>query len=113
MRCIIAGGRDFRDYQFLSEVCNDYEDQITQVICGETRGADSLGKLWAEARGIHVRSFPANWDKYGVSAGPIRNREMANNADMLIAFWNGKSKGTKHMIDIAKKKRLIVYVQLY
>ena len=73
------------------------------IVCGEARGADSLGKRLAYEKGWKVLSFPADWDKHGKAAGYKRNDEMARNADALIAFWDGKSRGTKHMIDLAKK----------
>ena len=105
MRVIIAGGRDFSDYERLSERALHLlsaQDQVT-IVCGEARGADSLGKRLAYEKGWEVLSFPADWDKYGKAAGYKRNEEMARNADALIAFWDGKSRGTKHMIDLAKK----------
>jgi hypothetical protein len=108
VRVIIAGGRDFSDYERLSERVLHLlsaQDQVT-IVCGEARGADSLGKRLAYEKGWEVLSFPADWDKYGKAAGYKRNEEMARNADALIAFWDGKSKGTKHMIDLAKKHGL-------
>ena len=74
------------------------------------RGVDFLGGLWAHNRGIPVAEFPADWDKYGKRAGYLRNEEMARNAEALIAIWNGKSPGTKHMIDIAHKSNLKVFI---
>jgi hypothetical protein len=108
VRVIIAGGRDFSDYERLSERALHLlsaQDQVT-IVCGEARGADSLGKRLACEKRWRVLSFPADWDKYGKAAGYKRNEEMARNADALIAFWDGKSKGTKHMIDLAKKHGL-------
>ena len=105
MRVIIAGGRDFSDYERLSERALHLlsaQDQVT-IVCGEARGADSLGKRLAYEKGWKGLSFPADWDKHGKVAGYKRNDEMARNADALIAFWDGKSRGTKHMIDLAKK----------
>ena len=105
MRVIIAGGRDFSDYKRLSERVLHLlsaQDQVT-IVCGEARGADSLGKRLAYEKGWKVLSFPADWDNYGKTAGYKRNDEMVRNADALIAFWDGRSKGTKHMIDLAKK----------
>lgn len=62
-------------------------------------GADLLGKKWAILNGVPIKNFPADWDKYGKAAGPIRNAQMAEYADYLIAFWDGKSRGTKNMIE--------------
>lgn len=83
---------------------------------GTARGADKLGELYAERVGVHIYRFPADWDTYGKSAGYRRNAEMAkfasgeNNVGVLIAFWDGKSRGTKHMIDLAKRYGLKVHV---
>ena len=104
MKIIVAGSRTFKDYTFLRERLDFYFQNITPVIvCGEARGADELGKRYAESHGFEVISMPADWEKYGKSAGYRRNEEMAKIADGLVAFWDGKSKGTKHMIDIMHK----------
>ena len=68
--------------------------------------------MWAATFSIPCEKYPADWDKYGKSAGYRRNEQMADNADSLIALWDGRSRGTKHMIDIAHRKGLKVYVHL-
>lgn len=88
------------------------KDEIT-VVCGKARGADTLGERYAEERGYAVHYFPADWDRYGKSAGHIRNEEMAKNADALVAFWDGKSRGTKDMIKLARQYGLRVRVKNY
>ncbi len=100
---IIAGSREFQDYALLCRKCDVIfsRRKPTAILCGEARGADTLGKRYAQEHGIPVLSFPADWEKYGRKAGFLRNQEMADNADALVAFWDGKSKGTKNMIDIA------------
>ncbi len=109
---IIAGSRQFSDYETLKEKCDKFfsAKRPTAIVCGEAAGADALGKRYANERGIPVKSFPAQWDTYGKRAGFIRNEEMAKNADALVAFWDGKSHGTKHMIDTAEKHGLAVRV---
>lgn len=116
-KVIIAGGRDFKNYEYLSRKCDYYligkdRDEI-QVVCGCARGADELGRDYAEDRDIDVKLFPADWDKYGKSAGIIRNKQMAEYADALIAFWDTKSKGTANMItlmrDMGKPVRIVKY----
>lgn len=72
---------------------------ITQVVSGMARGVDSLAVRWASANNIPVMPFPANWDEYKKAAGPIRNKQMADYADELLAVWDGESRGTKNMID--------------
>ncbi len=106
MRVIIAGTRDFNDYALLAARCDFYlsEVKVDAILCGECKGADLLGKKYAEERGIPVESYPADWKRYGRAAGQKRNKQMADNADALIAFWDGKSKGTKGMIGYMKGK---------
>ena len=80
--------------------------EITEVVSGGARGVDKLGEIWAVKNDIPIRLFPANWKEHGRSAGYIRNKEMANYADALIALWDGKSAGTRHMVDLAIKADL-------
>ncbi len=83
---------------------------VTEVFCGEARGVDLLGRVWAKFNSVPVRSFPADWDAYGHSAGMVRNGEMAMNADALVAVWDGHSRGTADMIRKAKARNLFVHV---
>ena len=117
-RIIIAGGRDFNDYNLLKEKVDNLisEKRKTHqiyIVSGKARGADSLGEKYANENGLNIMEFPADWDKHGRSAGYKRNVEMAENADALIAFWDGESRGTKHMIDIAKEKNLLTRIIRY
>lgn len=112
MRTIIAGSRDILDYQFLLNAIDECGWTPTTVISGAARGVDKLGEDWAHDHQVPCELYPANWSKYGKSAGPIRNIQMAENAEALIALWDGKSRGTKHMIDTAKSKNLKVFVKL-
>lgn len=115
-RVIIAGGRDFSDYDMLVKTMDMVLQNITdeiQVVCGMASGADTLGERYAKERGYKIAYFPADWKKYGRAAGFNRNSQMADNADALVAFWDGKSKGTKHMIDIAVRRGLRVRVKPY
>lgn len=117
-KVIIAGTRDFSDYGLLREKCdailsNKRDDSNIIIVSGTARGADRLGEQYARERGYRIERYPADWDRDGNSAGPIRNAKMADNAHALIAFWDGQSRGTKHMIDIAKAKGLAVRVINY
>ena len=120
-RIIVAGGRDFNNYDLLSEtldaVLKRYTDSETIIVTGCCRGADALGEHYAKEHGIPVKRFPADWLQYGKAAGPIRNREMAEYASegegVLVAFWDGKSRGTKNMIDMAFKYGLDVHVIMW
>ena len=82
----------------------------TAVLCVEARGPDTWGRLWAEQQGIPVISYPADWERYGRSAGMIRNREMISASDAVLALWDGKSKGTGQAIALAKRRGIPVYL---
>lgn len=115
-RVIIAGGRNFDDYVILKRTMDKLLANIAGgivVVCGMARGADALGEQYAMEKGYEVNYFPADWDKYGKSAGYRRNEQMAQNADALVAFWDGQSRGTKHMIDLAYRHGLKVRVIRY
>ena len=105
MKIIIAGVRTFNDYDLLVEKCNKAFSSQTEIeiVSGAANGADKLGERYAIEKGYSIKQLPADWDKYGKSAGYKRNEEMAKYADALIAFWDGKSKGTKLMIELGKR----------
>lgn len=111
MKTIIAGSRRCTDYKELLKAIQKAWVP-TSVVSGTARGADRLGEKWAKKNNVTIHRFPAHWEDFGRGAGYIRNNEMSDNAEGLIALWDGKSKGTKHMIDIANKKGLKVYVHL-
>ena len=119
IKVIIAGTRDFNDYAFLKKNVDYFLQGINpnneeiEIVSGNARGADKLGERYAKEHNLPVKLFSANWDKYGKRAGYLRNQEMADYANMLIAFWDRKSKGTNHMINIAKKAGVIVKVVYY
>lgn len=98
MKFIIAGGRDFTDYFVLEDTLKTFKNQIDEVVSGDAIGADIYGARWATYNNIPVKHFPADWEHNGSQAGFIRNAEMGQYADAAICFWDGKSKGTKHMI---------------
>lgn len=115
-RVIIAGGRDFKNYTLLSKTMDHLLSKIDGdivIVCGKARGADTLGERYAKEHGYSVHYFPAEWDRHGRAAGYIRNIAMADNADALAAFWDGESRGTKNMIEIAKNRGLSVRVIRY
>lgn len=115
MKLIIAGGRDFNNYDLLEKEAEEMisGQQNVEIISGLARGADLLGCRFAEEKGLPLRGFAAEWGKFGRSAGPIRNKLMAKNATHLLAFWDGESRGTMHMIDYATKLGLTVKVIQY
>ena len=111
MKTIIAGSRAFDDYDYLCVVCDMID--ISEIVSGTARGADSLGERYAAQNNIKLTQFPADWNKHGKKAGYLRNKEMAEYGDCLVAFWDGESKGTKLMIDLARKNNLDVRVFLF
>ena len=116
-RLIIAGSRGFDDFARLSEevdrFCLRQSIKVVEVVSGGARGADRLGERWANELSIKVTRFPAQWATYGKSAGMVRNRRMAEYATHLIAFWDGSSRGTQNMIEVARKQGLEVLVVAY
>jgi len=117
MKIIIAGGREFNDLNLMTKKMDLFLSKSThmdiEIVSGKANGADSLGEEYAKLRKYKIAEFPADWDKFGKGAGFKRNTEMAEYADALIAFWDGNSRGTMHMINIAKKKGLQVKVVGY
>ena len=121
-RIIVAGGRDFDDYEYLVKSIDEILSGVIgpiKFVSGTARGADTLGERYAKEHGIDVARFPADWDRYGKKAGYLRNIEMADYAceegskAILIAFWDRKSKGTEHMINIAHDHFMDVYIRTY
>lgn len=110
MRVIIAGGRNLHpEVSVIDQAVKDSGFEVTTVISGAATGIDSLGEFWASQHQIPWEEYPAMWEKFGKSAGPRRNELMAQNADALIAIWNGTSAGTAHMIQTAKRRGLPVF----
>lgn len=116
---IVAGGRDFDDWQLFYSGFNGWFDKhdpdyrLTVILSGMANGADTMGYLTAEDRGVPYEEYPANWDLYGDDAGKFRNTEMACRATHLLAFWDRKSPGTRDMIDKSRKRGLDVTVVYY
>jgi len=113
MKVIIAGSRTCNDYNILEEAIKNSGFTINTVISGCARGADKLGERWAKNNGIVIMKYPANWNKNGKKAGYLRNIEMAKVSNALIILWDGKSPGSKHMIEIAKKYKLHIYISYF
>ena len=113
MKTIIAGSRTITDLKLLEEAISYSNFKITEVVYGCASGVDLLGKIWAQANNITISTFPADWNKYGKKAGMIRNQEMADYAEALIAIWDGPSKGTLDMIKKAKKNKILTAVFIF
>lgn len=115
-RIIVCGNKDFTDRDFCLEKLKEMIPRYTnpEIISGHARGADTFGEEYARMTGIKCSVFKAEWKRYGKAAGPIRNREMLDYAmeetPVVIAFWNGTSRGTKNMIERARKAGVEVIV---
>lgn len=110
MRVLVCGSRHFNDYELLEKTLETLP--ITTIIEGEARGADTLARKYAEGRGLDVLPFPALWDKYGRTAGPIRNTQMLveGRPELVIAFRGPNSRGTQNMINQAQKAGIEVRI---
>ncbi len=110
LKIIVAGSREFNNYPLLKQkldfYCQRYSPHQIEIVSGAARGADRLGEKYAQDSSLSLKKFPANWDKHGKSAGYRRNQEMAQYANAAVVFWDGKSKGSQHMINLAKEQEL-------
>lgn len=107
MNILVCGGRDFSDYQLMSEVLSDYEDVADVIIHGGAKGADKMAGVWAKSNGVHSAEVTALWNSYGKSAGYKRNTAMLLlKPDLVIAFSGGV--GTKMMVDLARRGNIKV-----
>jgi hypothetical protein len=101
MKVAVIGSRTFDDYELVKETLSTFT--ISLLVSGGAKGADSLGERYANENNITTLIFKPDWKKHGPAAGPIRNTDIVNNADTIIAFWNGESRGTKDSITKAEK----------
>lgn len=116
MRLIIAGGRDFNDYPLMVSRLDYFLSKVNEsieIVSGKAQGADTLGERYAKEKGYSVKEFYAQWGLYGKGAGYLRNKDMAEYATHCVCFYDGKSKGTGHMINLAKKHNLLIRVIKY
>lgn len=114
-KVIVAGSRNFTDYTFASKILDKAfsNRKPDRIICGLAKGADMIGLQYALAHKIAICEYPADWEHEGKSAGYNRNVRMADVADAVVVFWDGESRGSKHMIEIAVNKGLPVIVCRY
>lgn len=117
LKVIIAGGRDYDDYVYLrGQVCyylQNYTPKDIEIVSGGAKGADTLGERFAKEYGCGLTIFKPDWARLGKRAGIVRNEQMGDYADALIAFWDGESRGTKHMIEYARQQGMQVAVVRY
>lgn len=120
MKVVIAGTRykdkdnkiPFDDYGLLVEAVGRSGFNITEVVSGCAIGADRLGERWAINNNVPIKEMPADWNRYGNSAGPMRNRQMAEYADAAIVVWDGKSPGSRNMIENMIRRKKPYYIAL-
>lgn len=101
---VVAGTRSFNNYELMCKILDEFK--LTKddfIISGCAMGADWLGERYAREHGIMLKRFPANWKSYGKQAGYIRNKQMAEVCTHGVVFWNGSSRGSKHMIDLLRE----------
>lgn len=113
MKLAIIGSRSFSDYNYLEKICNEFRkiENVDAVVSGGASGTDTLAEIWANKNNIRTKIFKADWKKYGNSAGVVRNKNIIKSADVVLAFWDNESRGTKHSIDLAIKfnKEIHIY----
>jgi hypothetical protein len=110
MKTIVVGSRGIEDYQLVSRAIKMAPWTITEVVSGCARQVYRLGERWAAARNIPVKRFPAEWERLGKAAGFLRNEQMARYAEALVAVWDQKSNGSRHMVHRATELELAVLV---
>ena len=129
MKIIIAGSKSINpSLNEISEIVQETSWTISEIVSGGANGVDCCGELWAKKNNVPCKTFKANWNdlthadaiiktskhgKYDANAGYRRNIEMSKYADGLIAIWDSKSNGTKHMIDVMNKFNKPVFVHIY
>lgn len=128
MKIVVSGSRTITDHKIISKAMTTgifelgrilgrkdvfKNDQSIEIISGHARGVDKMAELWAKQHGFSVKLFIPDWDGQGKKAGMLRNEEMANYGDAVLAIWDGESRGTKHMIDYAQKiKKPLFYARM-
>lgn len=112
MKVIIAGSRSGFVARNVFEAIEESKFVITEIVSGTARGVDRDGEYYGKCNNIPIKRFPADWDQYGKAAGYIRNKQMAEYADALIAVWDGESRGTKNMIDTMQSLNKPVYIYI-
>jgi hypothetical protein len=113
MRVAIIGGRNFDDYERLSQVITNLHVPVKSIVSGGAKGADRFAERYAEEKNIPITVFLPDWEKHGKAAGMVRNVQIVENADFLVAFWDGESLGTKHSIDLAKRKKIPYIIESF
>jgi hypothetical protein len=112
MKVVICGSRNLQNYQLVEEAVTRSGFEISIVLSGGSRGVDRIGIAFARNHHHPVQVFMPEWERLGKRAGMVRNREMAQAAEAVIAIWDGKSRGTRNMIGLASIHHLPCFVLL-
>lgn len=113
MRIGIIGSRGFNNYILVKDVMSEYINNVDVIVSGGAKGADTFGEIWAKEHNKETLIFLPDWNKYGKRAGFIRNQDIVKNSDLIIAFWDGYSKGTKSSIDLCSKFNIPIKIVNY
>ena len=115
MKVVISGSRTLTNKRLVESYLETCEFNITTLICGYDpekklpKGVDEIAYNWAKSKGIATETYPADWDKFGKTAGILRNKQMVQLADALVAIWDGSSRGTLSTINFWKQKAKIIF----
>jgi len=109
-KIVVAGGRTYTNTGMVFICLEKIVQKGDVIISGHAKGVDMMGELYAQKNNLACEIYPAEWDKYGRSAGPRRNEQMAQVADKVVVFWDFKSRGTKNMVDMAKKYKKELFI---
>jgi|WetSurMetagenome_2_1015567.scaffolds.fasta_scaffold883786_2 predicted Rossmann fold nucleotide-binding protein DprA/Smf involved in DNA uptake len=115
MRIAVIGSRSFNNYEYMQAILDSFTITLSDsrklwFVSGGARGADKLAERYIEERKFGMTVYPADWKAHGKSAGFKRNKQIVDNADVVLAFWDGESKGTLHSINLAKEQGKPVYI---
>ena len=110
MKVIIAGSRSINTMEIVEQAIQTSGFTLAEIVSGGAKGVDALAERYAEKHALPIKIYPIGCDQYGRVAGLIRNAQMVDYADALIAVWDGQSAGTAHMIQSARDKNLPIYV---
>lgn len=110
MKVVVAGTRTLRDPRIVADAIAASGFTPTLIIHGGCCGVDTLAGDWARGNGIPTEAYPADWDRHGRAAGPRRNQHMVDVADALVAVWDGASRGTRSIIEMAKRKGIPTHI---
>lgn len=110
MKLAVVGTRTFHDYLKAEAILREYDGKVSEIISGGAQGADRLAEIYAKEYQIPIRIFKADWKTYGKRAGPMRNKQIVEEADEVVAFWDGTSRGTLSTIEYAREKGIPIQI---